>query len=89
VVTVLATGPTVAGSGPAEDGGFLWVIKVHSVHLLRREVKPSVPRRRFAARKRTLQSMSEMLFSAKFPQPYFLTANLLLRYQMALVVESG
>jgi hypothetical protein len=27
VVSVLATGPTVAGSGPAEDGGFLWAIK--------------------------------------------------------------
>jgi hypothetical protein len=27
MVSVLATGPTVAGSGPAEDGGFLWVIK--------------------------------------------------------------
>jgi hypothetical protein len=30
VVSVLATGPmghSVAGSNPAEDGGFLWVIK--------------------------------------------------------------
>jgi hypothetical protein len=27
VVSVLATEPTVAGSGPAEDGGFLWAIK--------------------------------------------------------------
>jgi hypothetical protein len=32
VVSVLATGPmglAAAGSGPAEDDGFLWVIKIH------------------------------------------------------------
>jgi hypothetical protein len=27
VVSVLATGLSVAGSDPAEDGGFLWMIK--------------------------------------------------------------
>jgi hypothetical protein len=38
VVCVLATGPmelAAAGSGPAEDGGFLWVIKIRSAHFLR------------------------------------------------------
>jgi hypothetical protein len=33
VVCVLVTGPmglAAAGSGPAEDGGFLWVIKIRS-----------------------------------------------------------
>jgi hypothetical protein len=37
VVSVLATGPTgfaVAGSGLAEGGGFLGVIKIHSAHFL-------------------------------------------------------
>jgi hypothetical protein len=32
-----------AGSGPAKDGGFLWVIKIHSVHFLQRESKPVGP----------------------------------------------
>jgi hypothetical protein len=39
VVSVLATGPiglAAAGSGPAEDGGFLWVIKIRSAHFLGR-----------------------------------------------------
>jgi hypothetical protein len=38
VVSVLAMGPTglsVAGSGLAKDGGFLWVIKIRSAHFLR------------------------------------------------------
>jgi hypothetical protein len=40
VVSVLATGPmglAAAGSGPAEGGGFLRVIKIRSAHFLRRE----------------------------------------------------
>jgi hypothetical protein len=39
VVSVLTTGPmglSAAGSGPAEDGGLLWVIKIRSAHFLRR-----------------------------------------------------
>jgi hypothetical protein len=37
VVSVLATGPTrlSTGSNPAEDSGFLWVIKIRSTHFLR------------------------------------------------------
>jgi hypothetical protein len=38
VVSVLATGPmghAVAGSGQAEDVGFLWVIKIRSAHCVR------------------------------------------------------
>jgi hypothetical protein len=45
-VTVLATGPTgpsAVGSGPAEDGGFLWVIKIRSAHFLRRGSKAVGP----------------------------------------------
>jgi hypothetical protein len=64
VVSVLATGPmglVAAGSGPTEDRGFLWVIKIPST-----EVKPSVPCRRFTACKRTLHSMSEMLCPPNF-----------------------
>jgi hypothetical protein len=34
VVSVLATGHCVVGSGPAEDGGFLWVITICSVQFL-------------------------------------------------------
>jgi hypothetical protein len=41
-----ATGPTVppvAGSGPAEDGGFLCVINIRSTHFLRRGSKAVGP----------------------------------------------
>jgi hypothetical protein len=46
VVSMLATGPVglaTAGSGPAEDGGFLWVIKIRSIHFLRRGSKAIGP----------------------------------------------
>jgi hypothetical protein len=46
VVSVLATGPTgysVVGSNPTEDGGFLWVIKIPSMHFLRRGSKAVGP----------------------------------------------
>jgi hypothetical protein len=46
VVSVLATGHTghsVAGSYPAEDGGFLWVLKILSTHFLRRGSKAVGP----------------------------------------------
>jgi hypothetical protein len=46
VVSVLAmgpTGPTVAGSGPAEDGRFLWVIKIRCTHFLQRGRKAVGP----------------------------------------------
>jgi hypothetical protein len=42
VVSVLATGPTgcsVAGSNPTKDSGFLWVIKIPSMHFLPRGSK--------------------------------------------------
>jgi hypothetical protein len=40
VVSMLATGPmgpSVAGSGSAKDGGFLWMIKIHSTLPLERK----------------------------------------------------
>jgi hypothetical protein len=46
VVSVLATGPmglAAAGSGPAENGGFLWVIKIRSAHFLWRGSKDVCP----------------------------------------------
>jgi hypothetical protein len=43
VVSVLATGLSVVVSGPAEGSGFLWVIKVHSAHFLRRGSKAVSP----------------------------------------------
>jgi hypothetical protein len=45
-VSVLAIGPTGlarAGSGPAEDDGYLWVIKIRSTHFLRRGSKAVGP----------------------------------------------
>jgi hypothetical protein len=46
VVSLLTTGFSVVDSGLAEDGGFLWVIKI------RGQVKPLVPYRRFTACKK-------------------------------------
>jgi hypothetical protein len=43
VFSVLATGPTVAGSGPAKDSGFSWAIKIHSLHFLQRGSKAFGP----------------------------------------------
>jgi hypothetical protein len=43
MVRVLATGYSVAGSSPTEDGGFLWVIKIPSAHFLRRGSKAVGP----------------------------------------------
>jgi hypothetical protein len=43
VVSVFATGRTVAGSGLAEDGGYLWMIKIRSAHFLRRGSKAVGP----------------------------------------------
>jgi hypothetical protein len=36
MVSVLSAGPAVVGSSLAEDGGFLWVIKIRSTHFLQR-----------------------------------------------------
>jgi hypothetical protein len=41
--TVLAMGPTFAGSGLAEDGSFLWLIKIHSTHFLQKGSKAVGP----------------------------------------------
>jgi hypothetical protein len=43
VDSMLATGPTVVGSGLAEDGGFLWVINICSVHFLQTGSKAISP----------------------------------------------
>jgi hypothetical protein len=56
VFSVLATGPKVASSIPAEVDGFLRVIKIRSTTSFGGEVKPSVPCRRFTACKRTLRA---------------------------------
>jgi hypothetical protein len=36
-------GLAAAGSGPAEDSGFLWVIKIHNAHFLQRGSKAIGP----------------------------------------------
>jgi hypothetical protein len=46
VVSLLAAGPmglAAAGCVLAEGGGFLWVIKIHSTHFLRRGSKAVSP----------------------------------------------
>jgi hypothetical protein len=46
VVSMLTTGHiglAAAGSGPVEDGGFLWVIKIRSAHFLQRGSKAVGP----------------------------------------------
>jgi hypothetical protein len=48
--------PRFAGSNPTGDDGFLRVIKIRSTTSFGGEVKPSVPCRRFTARKRTLRT---------------------------------
>jgi hypothetical protein len=61
VVSVLDKGPmglAAAGSVPAEDGGFLWVIKIRSAHFLRSGNKATGP-----------MYMSEMLCRPNFPTP--------------------
>jgi hypothetical protein len=56
VVSVLATGPKVAGSIPVDVDGFLRAIKIRSKTSFGGEVKPSVPCRRFTTCKRTLRT---------------------------------
>jgi hypothetical protein len=55
VVACLPPDPRFAGSNPAEDNGFLRVIKIRSTTSFGGEVKSSVPCRRFTACKRTLR----------------------------------
>jgi hypothetical protein len=40
---VIAPMGLAAGSGPADDSGFLWAIKIHSVHFLQRGSKAISP----------------------------------------------
>jgi hypothetical protein len=56
VVACLPLDPRFAGANPAEDDGFLRVIKIRSTTSFRGEVKSSVPYRRFTACKRTLRA---------------------------------
>jgi hypothetical protein len=39
----LLMGPTVVGSGPAKDDGFLWVIKICNAHFLQRGSEAADP----------------------------------------------
>ena len=57
--------PKFAGSNPAEAVGFLKGEKILSTPSFGGEVKPSVPCRRFAACKRSLNGV-EVVISAKF-----------------------
>jgi hypothetical protein len=75
--SVLATGHKVRGSHPAEDAGFLRVIKISSTTSFGGEVKPSVPCRRFTACKRTLQAWKDAQNSAAV---FLSPMSVLLRY---------
>jgi hypothetical protein len=65
VVACLQLDPRFAGSSPAEDDGFLGVIKIRSTTSFGGDVKSSVPCRRFTACKRTLRAWKDAL-QAKF-----------------------
>jgi hypothetical protein len=56
VVACLPVDLRFAGSNPAEDDGFLRVIKIRSATSFGGEIKPSVPCRRFTACKRILRA---------------------------------
>jgi hypothetical protein len=85
---MLGMRPKVAGSDPAKDNGFLWVIKICSMCLLQRGVKSSIPCHRFTTCKKTLQSIIEML-CWQISWPCFSPVVLLLCYKVAVVDESG
>jgi hypothetical protein len=66
VVACWSLVPKFAGSNPVEDVGFLRAKKILSAPSFGGEVKPSVPCRRFAACKRSLNGV-KVIFSAKLP----------------------
>jgi hypothetical protein len=73
MVSVFATGPTglsVAGSGPAEEGGFLWAARTS----FGGKIKLSVPCRRFTARKETCKAWVRC-FVGQISRPLFLTRD--------------
>jgi hypothetical protein len=43
VVSMFAMGPKVVGSNTAKDNGFLWMMKIHSMHFLQRGSKAVGP----------------------------------------------
>jgi hypothetical protein len=59
VAACLPLDPRFAGSNPADDDGFLRVIKICSTSSFGGKVKPSVPYRRFTACKRTLRARKD------------------------------
>jgi hypothetical protein len=79
-------GHAAAGSGPAEDGGLLWVVKIRSAHFLRRGSKAVRPMSYIYGMRKNPAEWDAL--SAKFPEPCFSNVIPLLRYQMAVVVES-
>jgi hypothetical protein len=88
MVACLPLDPRFADSNPAEDDGFLRVIKIRSTTSFGGEVKPSAPCRRLTACKRTLQAWKRY-FVSKIQRPCFSPMSLLLRYEMATAEESG
>jgi hypothetical protein len=75
VVTWTGLDPKFAGSNPAEDNGFLRVIKILCTTSFGGEVKSSVPCRRFTACKRNLRAC----FVSKIQRSRFSPMSLLLR----------
>jgi hypothetical protein len=69
----VALGGLVVSVLPTEGDGFLRVIKIRSTTSFGGEVKPSVPRRRFTACKRTLRAWIELVILVSKIQRPFLT----------------
>jgi hypothetical protein len=76
VVACLPLDPRFAGSNPAEDDGFLRVIKIRSTPSFGGEGKSSVPCRRFTACKKNLE---KRCFVSKIQRPCFSPMSVLLR----------
>ena len=70
--------PKFAGSNPAEAVGFLRAKKILSTPSFGGEVKPSVPYRRFAACKITLNGV-KVVISAKLPDTILAHSSLFRR----------
>jgi hypothetical protein len=63
VVATGSTGYSVAGSSPTEDGGILWVIKIPSLHFLRRGSTADGPMSEMLCWPNFLTCFSPVIFS--------------------------
>ena len=76
--------PKFAGSNPAEAVGFLRAKKILSTPSFGGEVKPSVPCRRFAACKRSLELRGSRILGQNLSEHFSPTKSSTFRYQGSL-----